>query len=113
MKILYFHQYFKTQKGSGGARSYIFAKHLVEKGHKVTMVYALSDKSGSILEGPYKNGLRRGNYEGINLIEFNLYYSNKMGFIKRSWIFIIYSLKSIKLAFTEDYDILLDRKSVV
>jgi len=106
MKILYFHQYFRTRKGSGGTRSYEFAKYLTSKGHQVTVVYALSDKTSSILEGEYKKGLKRGIYEGINLIEFDLFYSNKMSFLKRSFIFLKYSMKSIRLAFKEDYDIL-------
>ena len=106
MKILYFHQYFRTRKGSGGTRSYEFAKYLISKGHQVTVVYALSDKTSSILEGKYNKGLKRGFYEGINLIEFNLFYSNKMNFVKRSSIFIKYSFKSIKLALKEDYDLL-------
>lgn len=106
MKILYFHQYFKTRSGSGGTRSYEFAKHLVSKGHQVTVVYALSNNSKSILEGAYKNGIRRGVFEGINLIELDLYYSSKLNFLNRSLVFLKYSLRSIKLVFTEKYDLI-------
>ena len=38
MKILYLHQYFATQKGKTGTRSYEFARYLVGKGHQVTMI---------------------------------------------------------------------------
>ncbi|MHC4625761.1 MAG: glycosyltransferase, partial [Planctomycetota bacterium] len=38
MHILYLHQYFATRKGMTGTRSYEFARRLVGKGHRVTMV---------------------------------------------------------------------------
>jgi glycosyltransferase involved in cell wall biosynthesis len=38
MHILYLHQYFATRKGMTGTRSYEFARHLVGKGHRVTMM---------------------------------------------------------------------------
>jgi glycosyltransferase involved in cell wall biosynthesis len=38
MHILYLHQYFATRKGTTGTRSYEFARYLVGKGHRVTMI---------------------------------------------------------------------------
>ncbi len=38
MHILYLHQYFVTRKGMTGTRSYEFARYLVGKGHRVTMI---------------------------------------------------------------------------
>ena len=38
MHVLYLHQYFATRKGMTGTRSYEFARHLVGKGHRVTMI---------------------------------------------------------------------------
>jgi len=38
MHIFYLHQYFATRKGRTGTRSYEFARHLVKKGHRVTMI---------------------------------------------------------------------------
>lgn len=105
MRILYFHQYFTTPEGAGGTRSYEMAKQLVEKGHKVTMVYALNDRAKSSIEKPYQNGMRRGQYDGIDLIEFDLAYSNRMGFIKRTWVFLKYSLRSVRLIFKEEYNL--------
>ena len=40
MRILYLHQFFVTREGTGGTRSYEFARRLVEAGHEVTMVTA-------------------------------------------------------------------------
>jgi len=106
MKVLYFHQYFCTPEGNAGIRSYEMAKHLVKQGHQVTMVFVESPRLKSPLEGdPYVKGKRRGSYEGIDLIEFNLAYNNKLSMLARSFIFIRYSLKSIRLVFKEDFDI--------
>ena len=38
MHILYLHQYFATRKGTTGTRSYEFARRLVGKGHRVSMM---------------------------------------------------------------------------
>ncbi len=106
MKVLYFHQYFCTPAGNSGIRSYEMAKHLVKQGHNVLMVFAESPRLKSPLEGgSYRKGQRRGRYEGIDLIEFNLAYNNKMNMLSRSLIFIRYSLRSIRLIFREDFDI--------
>ncbi len=106
MRVLYFHQYFCTPEGNSGIRSYEMAKYLVENGHQVTMVFGESPRLKSPMEGQqYKRGIRRGNYNGIDLIEFNLKYNNRMSMFQRSMIFIRYSLKSIQLIFKEDFDI--------
>lgn len=106
MHILYFHQYFTTPEGSGGTRSYEMAKFLVAQGHKVTMVYAKDARSKSSLTGPYINGKRRGEFEGINLIEFDLSYSNRLSLFRRALIFLSFSIKSTRLVFSEKFDLL-------
>lgn len=40
VRILYLHQFFMTRDGTGGTRSYEFARRLVADGHDVTMVTA-------------------------------------------------------------------------
>ncbi|MDQ4049386.1 MAG: glycosyltransferase family 4 protein [Actinomycetota bacterium] len=45
MRILYLHQFFLTREGTGGTRSYEFARHLVAAGHEVVMVTAGSGES--------------------------------------------------------------------
>jgi glycosyltransferase involved in cell wall biosynthesis len=40
VRVLYLHQFFTTREGTGGTRSYEFARHLVGEGHAVTMVTA-------------------------------------------------------------------------
>jgi glycosyltransferase involved in cell wall biosynthesis len=106
MRILYFHQYFCTPEGNSGIRSYEMARHLVENGHRVTMVFGESPRLKSpLIDIPYKKGTRRGKYEGIDLIEFDLHYNNRMGLIRRSIVFLKYSLRSIRLIFKEDFDL--------
>ncbi|HEX5911161.1 MAG TPA: glycosyltransferase family 4 protein, partial [Thermoleophilaceae bacterium] len=45
MHILYLHQFFTTREGTGGTRSYEFARHLAAAGHDVTMVTAARGES--------------------------------------------------------------------
>ena len=40
------HQFFTTREGTGGTRSYEFARHLVRSGHEVTMVAAARAQPG-------------------------------------------------------------------
>ena len=52
MHILYLHQYFATRKGMTGTRSYEFARHLVGKGHRVTMITSgLANREFAVPDG--------------------------------------------------------------
>ena len=46
MRILYLHQFFLTREGTGGTRSYEFARHLAAAGHEVVMVTGAAGRSG-------------------------------------------------------------------
>jgi glycosyltransferase involved in cell wall biosynthesis len=106
MRVLYFHQHFNTPNGNVGIRSYQMAKALLADGHHVTMVCGSYDGGNTGLTHSFANGSRHGVVEGIRIIEFDLAYSNDDGFLKRSWTFIKFALRSIKLVFTEKYDVL-------
>lgn len=105
MHILYFHQHFSTPKGSVGIRSYAMAQSLIKNGHKVTMVCGSFSNGQTGLTGPFKKGFRYGEVDGINIIEFELPYSNNLSFPQRVVLFLSFALKSIKIALKEDYDI--------
>ncbi|MFK5949395.1 MAG: glycosyltransferase family 4 protein [Methylococcales bacterium] len=105
MQILYFHQHFSTPQGSAGIRSYEMARRLVHHGHKVTMVCGSYGGGKTGLEQKFINGKRGGVVDGINVIEFNLAYSNSDGLIKRAGLFLKFALKSIGIALTEKYDV--------
>lgn len=105
MRILYFHQHFSTPKGSTGIRSYEMARRLIHHGHQVTIVCGSYGGGETGLVGPFINGKRVGQVEGIDIIEFDLAYSNTDGFVKRAMLFMKFALKSIGVAFTHQYDV--------
>lgn len=105
MKILYFHQHFSTPQGSAGIRSYQMARRLVARGHSVTMVCGSYDQGRTGLTGTFARGERRGVVDGITVVELELSYSNKLGFVARARQFLRYALRSARLAWTEPADI--------
>jgi len=105
MHILYFHQHFSTPKGSTGIRSYEMARRLVKHGHSVTMVCGSYGGGETDLSSEFVNGKRMGSVEGINVIEFNLAYSNSDGLVKRAGTFFKFALKSVGIALTHKYDV--------
>jgi glycosyltransferase involved in cell wall biosynthesis len=105
MKVLYFHQHFSTPKGAVGIRSYEMARRLVARGHQVTMVCGSYGGGETGLGLPFIGGKRRGTVDGIDIIEFDLAYSNSDGLAKRVMTFAKFALRSIGLALTERYDL--------
>jgi glycosyltransferase involved in cell wall biosynthesis len=105
MHVLYFHQHFTTPKGSSGIRSYQMARALLAQGHKVTMVCGSLKDGTTGLTQPFSGGRRRGSVEGIDVIEFDLSYSNKDGFLKRTASFIKYAVGSIGIVFSQPHDL--------
>jgi glycosyltransferase involved in cell wall biosynthesis len=106
MKILYFHQHFSTPKGSTGIRSYAMAQTLIKNGHKVTMVCGSCNSGQTGLTQPFKKGVRRGIVADIDIIEFELPYSNNLSFAQRVAIFLSFAAKSVKVAMIENYDLI-------
>lgn len=106
MRILYFHQHFSTPEGSSGIRSYEMARRLVLQGHKVTMVCGSYGGGNTGLEGPFISGKRAGQVDGIDVIEFDLAYSNSDGLFVRAITFLKFALKSIGVSLTHNYDVL-------
>jgi glycosyltransferase involved in cell wall biosynthesis len=106
MKVIYFHQHFSTPKGSVGIRSYEMARRLLARGHQVTMVCGSYGGGETGLIEPFKGGRRRGTVDGIDIIEFDLAYSNTDGFLKRGLTFVKFALRSVGLAMTVRYDVL-------
>src|SRR5690606_18546269 len=104
MHILYFHQHFSTPRGAAGIRSYEMARRLLLHGHRVTMVCGSYGVGSTGLDGPFVGGIRRGRVDGIDLIEFDLSYSNHDGVLKRGATFLKYAWGSLRIALTERYD---------
>lgn len=104
MHILYFHQHFSTPRGASGIRSYEMARRLVQHGHQVTMVCGSHVAANTGLDGPFEKGRRTGWVDGINVIEFDMAYSNSTGFARRAWLFVMFALGGVSLALTHRYD---------
>lgn len=105
MRILYFHQHFTTPKGSSGTRSYEFAKALIRRGHRVTMICGQMDRDSLNLNFDESKGWSRGYIDGIDVIALPLKYSNHHGIVRRLITFFKYAIKSIKIALDFDYDV--------
>ena len=106
MKVLYYHQYFSTPAGPAGTRSYSLARALVEAGHQVQMVCLHDARTHTGLSGPYTRGRRSGEVDGIEVIEFDLPYSNHAGLLERALVFLRYSWHSLHLALVSDADLI-------
>lgn len=105
MRILYFHQHFTTRLGSTGTRSYEMARALIREGHEVIMVCGSFGAGNTGLDSVFQRGMRRGIVDDIDVIEFQIPYSNNLSFWKRSWAFLHFIKSSIKLVFLERYDL--------
>jgi len=105
MNILYFHQHFKTPTVAGGTRSYELAQRLIARGHKVIMVCGKTDDLDLPMTG--HRGIRRGDIDGIDVIQIDIPYSNYDGIRKRTLIFVRFAWASIGVALRESYDLLL------
>lgn len=105
MKFLYFHQHFSTPQGATGTRSYEMARRLLARGHRVTMVCGSAGGGHTGLEQPFVRGRRRGDVDGIDVIEFELSYSNKLSFLRRVLVFLTFAWRSVLVALREDYDV--------
>ena len=105
MKVLYFHQHFSTPQGAAGTRSYEMARRLVERGHQVTMVCGSYGAGRTGLAGPFASGRRGGLIDGINVVEFELPYRNRDGFLRRTSTFLKYAYRSTTLVLRHDYDL--------
>ena len=105
MKVLYFAQHFCTPAGSAGIRPYAMSRQLIKRGHHVVVICGSYLGGVTGLTGPFSNGVRRGYSDGIEIIEFDLNYSNADGYLSRSVTFLKYAFKSLKLVFSERYDL--------
>jgi len=106
LKVLYFHQHFSTPFGAAGTRSYEMARQLIVRGHEVTMVCGSYDAGETGLDKPFINGVRKGRVDDINVIEFELPYSNVDRFWKRTITFLKFAVRSVAIALRYPYDLL-------
>jgi len=72
----------------------------------VTLVCGSYWIANSGLSGDYINGVRKGNVDGIKVIELELPYSNSDSLIKRTLVFFKYSYVGVRIALSYPYDLL-------
>lgn len=106
MRIIYIHQNFSTPEGSSGSRSFEMAKYLVERGHEVLMIYGKTFRGGSVLRRNGERGTLRGLYQGIELMELDVTFSNKQRNAIRFKSFIRFALMATKIVLSEKCDLL-------
>src|SRR5262245_50636347 len=92
MHVLYLHQYFMTRAGRTGTRSYEFSRHLLSRGHKVTMI---ASGRGSPMEFncPPDSDFARFDADGIDLVALNAAYNDSdygtaLGGVRRMLAFL-------------------------
>ncbi len=90
MKVLYLHQHFTTREGSGGTRSYEFARLLQQQGHKVTVLCGKSGRSG--LAPQTGRLLEEYNLDGLKTLQLNVSYNQKMSYLRRVVAFVWFML---------------------
>jgi len=106
MKVVYFHQYFSTPRGASGTRSYEMARRLVARGHRVLMVCGSAERGETGLSTPFVAGQRRGIIEdGLEVLEFDLGYSNRDGIVRRTLAFVRFAARSVAVALREPCDL--------
>ena len=89
-----------------GIRSYQMGKALVRNKHQVVIVCGGYVGAHTGLKSEFKNGVRRGFFEDLEIIEFDISYSNSDNFIKRFRKFFLFAYRSVKLVFKENYDLI-------
>jgi glycosyltransferase involved in cell wall biosynthesis len=64
---------------------------------------AATGKTG--LSGPFVDGIRRGRVDGIDVIEVEVPYSNRLGFVRRALAFLRFAFRSTRIALSEACDV--------
>lgn len=105
MRLLYFHQHFTTPRGATGTRSYEFARALLARGHRVTVVCGAHRLSGLDLPFDAARGWHRGDVDGIDVISLPLAYSNHDSLFRRGVAYVRFALRSVRLALELEADL--------
>lgn len=91
MNLIYIHEYFVTNEGTSGTRSYDVSKYLVQWGHRVTMITGLHEQSG-LARLPWWRLFAEQDIDGIRVVTCNSYYSNKLRVHWRMWAWVKFAL---------------------
>jgi GTP cyclohydrolase II len=78
---------------------------LVARGHTVTVVCGAHAQAGLELPFDSAQGWRRGLVDGIDVISLPLPYANRDGVARRTWTFLRFAARSVRLALTLEADL--------
>lgn len=106
MRVLYVHQHFTTPEGASGTRSFEFARRLIARGHQVTILCGSNAMASTGIGSPFVGGRREGAYDGIQIIEIEVPYSNYDGVVTRAAKFVRFAVTSVGTALTRDFDLI-------
>jgi len=97
MHVLYIHQHFATNQGFLGTRSYDFARHLVARGHRVTVLTGYN--AGAGLDAHVGPGLvSRFTLDGVQVVVVRIPYRQQLGIPLRVAAFAAFAAISSALA---------------
>jgi glycosyltransferase involved in cell wall biosynthesis len=103
LDVLYVYQYFGTPKGGWSTRVYEMCRRWVNKGNRVRVITSRYDKTDLKSKWVYS----REFIEGIEVYTINVLLSNKHGFFRRIYTFLIFSLVATFLAVSINADIII------
>jgi len=106
MKILYIDQYFSTREGISGDRTYEFARILVRRGHRVTVITSDSEYAGRERKQKRRFAWRTQSVDGIRVLILPVGYSSRMGYLRRAAAFATFMiLGTVAALFSEKHDV--------
>jgi len=96
MNILFVTHYFPPELGAAQVRIYEFARYLVSKGHKVTVITGFSNYPEGVIPIKYRNKLiRKERFDGMDLIRTWVYASIKKNFLPRILNYLSFMFSAI------------------
>jgi glycosyltransferase involved in cell wall biosynthesis len=105
LRILYVHQHFSTPDGTVGTRSHAFARALIARGHRVTMLCGGYSGASTGLSGRFAQGRRDGLVDGIHVIEIEAQAGNAQSLWARAGKFARFALGATGRALVSDADL--------
>lgn len=101
--VLYVHQNFSTPRGAWGTRAYDLARHWMERGHRVTVVTGVYDRSDLRPDRVWWSGV----VGGIPVRALNLPFSNRDGVFRRVVTYLALGVFAAWHALWRSYDLAL------
>jgi len=106
MNIVYIHQYFETPDQFGGLRSYQNSLHMINQGHRVTMITGSGNYHSSDSRKRFEKRLvQRENIHGIDVIWVDTVFQYHKTFLHRVLGFLVFMLLSTWVGLRQKADV--------